>query len=129
METVLFGAGQTIFSEGDASTHTYRIIAGSVDIVVKALDGQERRIAALGPDEVFGEMGIIDPAPRSATALAREQTACEAYTADEVISMMTSDPAKAMALIKSLVIRLRSSNRKLAGRTPPGPPKRPASAD
>ena len=124
MEKILFGAGQTIFSEGEPSTHTYRIIAGSVDIVVAGRDGEERRIASLGPDEVFGEMGIIDPAPRSATAVAREQTACETYTADEVISLMSSDPAEAMALLKSLIIRLRSSNRKLAAKAPPGPPTR-----
>ena len=125
MENVGFGAGQTIFSEGEPSTYTYRIIAGSVDIVVAGPDCKERRIASLGPDEVFGEMGIIDPAPRSATAVAREQTVCEAYTADEVIEMMSSDPAKAMDLLKSLIIRLRTSNRKLAAKTPLGPPKRP----
>jgi CRP/FNR family cyclic AMP-dependent transcriptional regulator len=123
MENVGFGAGQTIFSEGDASTYTYRIIAGSVDIVIAGQDGDERKITSIGPDEVFGEMGIIDPAPRSATAIAREQTVCEAYTADEVIAMMSSDPAKAMDLLKSLIIRLRSSNRKLAAKRPPGPPK------
>jgi CRP/FNR family cyclic AMP-dependent transcriptional regulator len=123
MENVGFGAGQTIFSEGDASTYTYRIIAGSVDIVIAGQDGDERKITSIGPDEVFGEMGIIDPAPRSATAIAREQTVCGAYTADEVIAMMSSDPAKAMDLLKSLIIRLRSSNRKLAAKRPPGPPK------
>jgi hypothetical protein len=36
---------------------------------------------------------------------------------------MSSDPAKAMDLLKSLIIRLRSSNRKLAAKRPPGPPK------
>ena len=123
MENVGFGAGQTIFSEGAASTYTYRIIAGSVDIVIAGQDGDERKITSIGPDEVFGEMGIIDPAPRSATAIAREQTVCEAYTADEVIAMMSSDPAKAMDLLKSLIIRLRTSNRKLAAKRPPGPPK------
>ena len=125
MKSVMFGAGQTIFSQGDASTHTYQIIAGSVDIIVVGRDGNEKRIASIGPGEVFGEMGIIDPAPRSATAIAREPTACEAYTADEVVEMMSSDPARAMALLRSLILRLRTSNRKLASKGELGPPKRP----
>lgn len=121
----MFEPGQTVFSQGDPSTHTYKILAGSVDIVIRTQQGMEQRIAAVGPDEVFGEMGIIDTAPRSATAIAREQTACISYTAEEVIDLMSSDPEQAMALIRSLILRLRSSNRKLATKVPPSPPRKP----
>jgi CRP-like cAMP-binding protein len=127
MKTVVFGAGQAIFAQGDPSINTYHILAGSVDIIVAGRDGREKRIASIGPGEVFGEMGIIDPGPRSATAIAREPTACEAYTADEVVEMMSSDPERAMALLRSLILRLRASNRKLASKGDLGPPKRPAS--
>ena len=65
MQKILFGEGKTIFSEGESSTYTYRIIDGSVDIVVAGKDGNEQRVASLGPDEVFGEMRVIDPAPRA----------------------------------------------------------------
>lgn len=71
MQNVVFEPGQTIFSEGDPSTMIYKVLARSVDIVIRACDGQEQRIATVGPDEVFGELGIIDPAPRSATVIAR----------------------------------------------------------
>ena len=127
MRTVLFEAGQTIFSQGDPSTFTYHILAGSVDSVSAGPDGVEKRIASIGPEEVFGEMGIIDPAPRSATAIAREATACEAYTAEEVVALMSSDPARAMSLLRSMILRLRASNRKLAAKAELAPPKRPAS--
>ena len=127
MRTVLFEAGQTVFSQGDASAFTYHILAGSVDIVIVGRDGVEKRIASIGPEEVFGEMGIIDPAPRSATAIAREPTACEAYTAEEIVELMSSDPARAMALLRSMILRLRASNRKLTSKAELGPPKRPSS--
>lgn len=123
MKHIVFERGETIFQQGDPSDLAFVILAGSVDIVVSGSDRQERRIASLGPGEVFGEMGIIDPAPRSATAVAREQTACEAYTAEEAIDLMCNDPAKAVTLMRSLIIRLRSSNRKLAAKAAPGPPK------
>ena len=126
MQQILFEPGQTIFAEGDPSDFTYRIKVGSVDIIVSQRDGAERKVASLGPEEVFGEMGIIDPAPRSATAVAREQTACDVYTADEVIGLMSSNPEQAIDLLRTLITRLRSANRKLAAKGPPGPPTPPA---
>jgi len=125
MEQVVFPAGHTVFSEGDPSTHTYLILAGSVDIVVTGRDGRPVRVNSLGPQEVFGEMGIIDPAPRSATVITREETACTVYTSDEVIEMMSTDPAEALVLIKSMILRLRNSNRKVVSKTAPSPPRRP----
>lgn len=127
METVIFAAGATIFEQGDPSEHTFRILTGSVDIVVADKEGTERRIASLGPDEIFGEMGIIDPAPRSATAIAREPTACKVYHADAIIELMSSDPAQAMEFARSLILRLRASNRKLVSKIDPSPPKKPGS--
>ena len=126
MQQIVFEPGQTIFTEGDPSDFTYRILAGSVDIIVAQRDGAEGRIASLGPNEVFGEMGIIDPAERSATAVAREPTSCEVYKADEVIELMSSNPEQAMELIKTLITRLRTANRKLAAKSSLGQPRPPA---
>jgi CRP/FNR family cyclic AMP-dependent transcriptional regulator len=114
MQHLLFEKGQAIFSEGDPSDLTYRILNGSVDIVASNKRGGQRRIASLGPEEIFGEMGIIDNSPRTASAIAREQTACQAYTADEVLKLLTNDPREAIDLIKTLIIRLKNANRKLA---------------
>ena len=116
MQHLLFEQGQTIFSEGDPSDLTYRILDGSVDIWVSDNNEGQKRIASLGPQDIFGEMGIIDDSPRSATATAREQTACQAYTADEVLELLTSNPEEAIDLIRSLIIRLKSANRKLAAK-------------
>lgn len=127
MRHIVFEAGETIFSEGDPSEQMFRITAGSVDIIVTNRDGEETRVASLGPDEVFGEMGIIDPGPRSATAVAREQTGCDVYTTDEVMALMTSEPGEAMELLKSLIIRLRNTNRKLSSKSNSGPPRKPSS--
>ena len=114
MKQLLFESGRKIFSQGDPSELTYRIVAGSVDIVVNARDGGQRRIASLGPEDIFGEMGIIDDSPRSASAIAREQTACQAYSADEVLELLSSNPDEAIDMIRSLIFRLRTANRKLA---------------
>ncbi len=125
MTRQLFEAGHTIFEQGDPSDQTYRIVAGSVDIVVKGRDGSEKRIASLGPEEFFGEMGIIDPAPRSATAIAREATVCDVLPAEDVIDLLSSDPKQVTELVRSLILRLRASNRKLASSQGLGPPRKP----
>lgn len=114
MRHLLFERDQVIFAEGEPSNFTYRILEGSVDILVGGRHGGNRRIASLGPQDIFGEMGIIDDSPRSATAIAREQTACQAYTAEEVLGLLSRDPVEAIDLIKSLIIRLRAANRKLS---------------
>lgn len=114
MQNIVFESGQKIFSQGDPSNLTYRILAGSVDITVLTQGGAQKKIASLGPDDVFGEMGIIDDSPRSATATAREQTACQAYSAEEVLELLANNPEEAIDLIRSLILRLRNANRKLA---------------
>ncbi len=116
MQHLVFESGQLIFSEGDPSVLTYRILNGSVNITVSHKDGGQQRIASLGPGDVFGEMGIIDDSPRSATATAREQTACQAYTAEEVMELLTSNSEEAVDLIRSLIIRLKTTNRKLVAK-------------
>lgn len=114
MRRLMFEEGETIFAEGDPSTLVYRISAGSVDILLDRREGGRRRVAALGPGEIFGEMGIIDPGPRSAKAVAREATVCEAFEADEILSLLEQNPAEAIDLVRTLILRLRSADRKLA---------------
>jgi CRP/FNR family cyclic AMP-dependent transcriptional regulator len=114
MRHLLFERDQVIFSEGEPSDLTYRILEGSVDVLVSGRNGGKRRIASLGPQDIFGEMGIIDDSPRSATAIAREQTACQAYTAEEVLELLSRNPVEAIDLIRSLIIRLKAANRKLS---------------
>ena len=114
MQNFVFETGQTIFSQGDPSNLTYRVLAGSVDITVRTQSGTQKRIASLGPGDIFGEMGIIDDSPRSATAIAREQTACQAYSGEEVLELLATNPEETIDLIRSLIIRLRNANRKLA---------------
>ncbi|MEM8730896.1 MAG: cyclic nucleotide-binding domain-containing protein [Pseudomonadota bacterium] len=128
MRSTLYEAEQVIFREGDPSKACYRIVAGSIDIVISCPDGGEKKVTSLGPEEVFGEMGIIDDGPRSATAIAREPTCCEVYAPEEILDLMTHDPDAAMQFLRTLILRLRSTNRKLAAKTPLSPPRRPVTS-
>ena len=114
MKRAEFKQGQIIFSQGDSSDLCYKIERGAVDIRIASYDGAGamRTVVAqtLGHGEVFGEMGIIDDAPRSASAVAAKDTTCVAYTADEIMGMLETNPKEALAYIHTLIRRLRGSN-------------------
>ncbi|EME70919.1 signal transduction protein [Paramagnetospirillum caucaseum] len=101
-------AGEVIFRQGDAADVAYLIEAGTIGIR-HALEGESRRLALLGPGEVFGEMGVIDGEPRSATATAETPARLVMVRAEKIQqSIARSDPFFA-ELMRKLVGRLRQT--------------------
>ena len=67
MDTVAFKAGDAILIEGAEGNSAYLIVSGSVEVTVRH-GSSPRILATLNAGEVFGEMSLIEPGPRSATA-------------------------------------------------------------
>lgn len=67
MEDVTFGAGKTIFSQGDQGDAFYLIQSGAVQVVLENSTGKSEIVAVLGPRDWFGEMALLSGEPRSAT--------------------------------------------------------------
>ena len=65
--------GDRIFRTGDGATSAFLIQAGSVDIIIGQGDA-ETVVSTIGAGEIFGEMALLDDAPRSAAAVACEST-------------------------------------------------------
>lgn len=105
MERRAYQAGETIFKAGDPSDFAYLIIIGSVEAQL-----ENGRKVSVKPGEVFGEMGLVDQRPRSATVVAREYSVCAAYTEKELLESIRDQPDEAIALIKALISRLREAN-------------------
>jgi CRP/FNR family cyclic AMP-dependent transcriptional regulator len=97
-----YRAGQIIFREGDAGDYMYIVKSGEVDIRIR-----DRLAETIVQGGVFGEMALLDEAPRSATALAR--TDCEVVPLDEkrFLFMVQQTPFFALELMKLLAQRLR----------------------
>jgi alkyl hydroperoxide reductase subunit AhpC/uncharacterized protein (DUF924 family) len=76
-------------------------------------------LGTLGPGDVFGEMSLIEPGPRSATVRALTDVECSATGYDDLVAPGRADPAGAGQLMRTLVRRLRQANERVA-RIDPG---------
>ena len=104
-----FAVGETIFRKGDPSDLCLQIFSGRVQILLQ-IDGRDKIVGELGPGEVFGEMGIIDNAPRAATAIAAVETVCIGYAPDDILEQIDRNPETMKAVMKTLIKRLREAN-------------------
>src|SRR5437764_88871 len=65
-----FRRGDIVFAEGDPGDALYVVSEGKVKIFRTSPDGRENMLAVLGPGEMFGELSLFDPGPRTATVAA-----------------------------------------------------------
>jgi CRP-like cAMP-binding protein len=107
MPTITFKAGDTIVREGDEGDTGFLIAIGSVEVLIG--EG-ERRVGTLEAGEVFGEMCLIDPGPRSATVRALTDVECLETSYQEFLKSIEERPDQALAFTKTLVQRLRQTN-------------------
>jgi CRP-like cAMP-binding protein len=112
MEQSRFTAGQKIFAEGDPSDFAYIITAGSVEIFKTGASG-EVLLAVLRAGDIFGEMGLIDEAPRSASARAAEPVVATVIERDEFLELVLSRSEQGTALLRTLFERLRTTSQRL----------------
>jgi CRP/FNR family cyclic AMP-dependent transcriptional regulator len=109
-----FSRGDVIFDEGDAGTKLFAIIEGKVKLARTAPDGRENLQAVLGPGEMFGELSLFDPKPRTAGAVALTDTVLASLAHEELRQWITGRPDVAVQLLQALAQRLRRTNDVLA---------------
>jgi CRP/FNR family cyclic AMP-dependent transcriptional regulator len=109
MRAVTFKAGDPVINEGDAGETAFYILDGSVEVSI-GLGNKERTVGTLKAGEVFGEMSLIVPGPRSATVRASTDVKCLETSYEEFIAAIKSDPTYAVEFMKTLVLRLRQMN-------------------
>src|SRR4051795_5733012 len=106
--------GHIVFSEGDAGDRLFVVMDGKVKISRTASDGRENLLAILGPGEMFGELSLFDPGPRTATATAVAETQLIGLGHESLHAFLSGRPAVASTLLAALARRLRRPNETLA---------------
>jgi hypothetical protein len=104
-----FSKGEVIFREGDESSEAYRITSGEVEISIDTREGS-RTLARLTRGEFFGEMGLIDDKPRSATAAAVADTEVEVITEENFTERVLGDSSNLEDYLRTLLDRLRATD-------------------
>ncbi len=110
MEQFLFPASHRIFSEGDAADCAYLVEDGWVEILAENGDRQ-KSLSMIGPGEIFGEMGVIDGSPRSATAVAAENCRLLRVSAAEFHALLGRHEPFHAELLGKVVARFRDAQK------------------
>ncbi len=99
-------SGETIFKEGEPAKELYVIQSGQVEIQLG-----NRLLATLEANDIFGEMALIDSAPRSATAIAKTDVALIPISKKDFLALVSRVPTFALDIMAMLTRRLRAANR------------------
>ncbi len=108
-----FRPGQTIFAQGDPGDRVYIIISGKVKISLRGLCGRENLRAIMGPTDIFGELAVFDPGPRTCTATAITDVRAVWLDRATLRAWIAHWPAIAEQLLQALVQRLRHTEDEL----------------
>lgn len=113
----VYRTGQIIFREGEQAWAAFLIERGSVDIIKNAESADPKCLATIKAGDVFGEMGLIDGSPRSATACAAEPTVLQVINEREFHRLLTAAEPGLLAIMKVILRRLRATNDALVGQS------------
>ena len=102
-----FKKNDVIFRQGDAGDCMYDIFSGRVGIYNAYGTPNEKQITELKAGEFFGEMGLLDKAPRSATVVALEDTLVYVIGEADFNDFFLKQPEKALMIMRQLSGRLR----------------------
>ena len=113
MNIAVYNENCIIFEEGTFEKAMYDVIKGKVGIYSDYRTDNEKLIAEIGPGELFGEMGVLEIYPRSATAVVLEKDTQIAEIRDNDLQEYLSDkPDKLLMILKLLSRRTRETNEK-----------------
>ena len=105
--------GATVMVAGDQTDSLYIILSGRLKVMMSDAEGKEVILSILGPGEFFGEMGLIDDSPRSASVVGIEPCELLAIAKRDFNKCLAENFEMAMAVMRGLVRRLREADRKI----------------
>jgi CRP/FNR family transcriptional regulator, cyclic AMP receptor protein len=110
-----YDRGQIVFHQGDPASSLHIIRSGRVAVQMGSTNGAMATVNVLGPDDVFGEMGVLLlSGTRSATIRALQPTATTMITAATFTTLRMRHPAVDRALLESLAERLEYMSRRVS---------------
>ena len=109
-----FPKDTVVFFENEEGDSFFMILDGRIKVTILGDDGREVILSMLGPGDFFGEMALLDNEPRSATAIAVEETELLSLHRTDFQTVLTENRSITSALIKVLTARLRRANHQIS---------------
>jgi CRP/FNR family cyclic AMP-dependent transcriptional regulator len=103
-----------VFFENEEGDTFFCIVDGRIKVTILGDDGREVILSVLGRGDFFGEMALLDNEPRSATAIAVEDTELLSLHRNDFQSVLSDNRSIMSALIKILAARLRRANHQIS---------------
>ena len=110
LEPAEFPRGHVVFAEGEPGDRLYIIQAGKVKLGRKSPDGRENLLAIMGPSDMFGELSILDPGPRTTSATTITDLCAVAIDREALRAWMVERPEITERLLRLLARRLQRTN-------------------
>jgi CRP/FNR family transcriptional regulator, cyclic AMP receptor protein len=103
-----------VFFENEEGDFFFTILEGRIKVTILGDDGREVILSLLGPGDFFGEMALLDNEPRSATAIAVEESELLSLHRNDFQSVLNDNRSITSALIRVLSARLRRANHQIS---------------
>jgi CRP/FNR family cyclic AMP-dependent transcriptional regulator len=113
MTEIDLSRGERLFAEGDEGDKgdsLYVVLEGKIKLTRASPDGRENLLSVIGPGEMFGELSLFDPRPRTSSASAVTDARLAALAHDKLLIWLTGRPEVALHLLRALAQRLRRAN-------------------
>jgi CRP/FNR family transcriptional regulator/CRP/FNR family cyclic AMP-dependent transcriptional regulator len=103
-----------VFFENEAGDTLFMVAEGRIKVTILGDDGREVILSVLGPGDFFGDMSLLDNEPRSATAIAAEESEVLSLSRADFAGLMKENPGIMTTLIGVLSARLRHANHQIS---------------
>ena len=110
MTEVKLSRGEHLFNEGDDGDCLYVVLDGKMKLTRAAADGRENLLSVLGPGEMFGELSLFDPRPRTSTASAVTDAVLASLRHEALRPWLKERPEVSLHMLRALAQRLRRAN-------------------
>jgi CRP-like cAMP-binding protein len=99
--------GTTVITQGEPAEHLYVVISGYLDVVfARAPDAQLMTVNTLGPGDYFGEIGLLQHVPRTATVSAVMESKLLRIEGQDFLDVINQAPAISGLLVRGMSARL-----------------------
>jgi glutaminase len=114
----VYQSGEAIIHVGDPAGHLFFLARGSVSVLLALPSGAQKRLGTFSAGMIFGEMAVIDQAPRSAMIRADTEVECDLMSVEDLNGLGKSHPSVKIKLLENLNLglcrKLRKANREIS---------------